>query len=710
MSESLLAWIFIVSAMLRRVATFSLSMRSKTSIVPRAVASQSKDNAPIIVWFRRDLRIADHLPLAQALVTGRPVVPIYLWSYSCPPITFEPHSTSRTPIDESGVVAVPSKDAEESSSAAASFCARALASLEASLCDTYNLKLIVAGTTRENEGNEKDATPVTAVVKSLVDIVEQCGPGTDLLYYKNYDPEAEEEIERELDKRLPFVSRKSFPGYLLFEPSEDFDWPQIIARHPFASPLIPFVDEFLQKCKDFKGADDEDRFFSPLPLHLDRPDGPSVRVPLSLSPATLVAWAGSAPIKTGIDSRSSENWSWRRWDRAICAAWPATEAAAALELQTFLEQLPVKGVDKRPQSHFVSRISPYLSHGLLSPASACNAAAKAASTKRKDSTIFLRRLLWRDYSYHVWKLFPDIATQHPSKTFWANPIRQGYPFSNITEVASASKSRSAQNAALLHKWKSGGTGFPLVDAGMRQLWTEGYMPQKVRLVVSTFFCEVLGLDWRLGAAHFERCLVDFDPAINANMWMNAACAGFDPWYFGGDYKRRPYWDTSGEYVLAWVPELLGLGVWRPDKPPRGGQSSIDCLYAPWAAPAEALAAAGVRIGSGGLATAVGAPAEGGPYPAVRSYPERCVDERAARAAVVGRMRSARRAWRGGRIDTDLPLSLPPAGHGVALQGQRRRRRGGMGFDVVPLGRRSGARAVPMFTPKALRLPPRNVEN
>ena len=167
--------------------------------------------------------------------------------------------------------------------------------------------------------------------------------------------------------------------------------------------------------------------------------------------------------------------------------------------------------------------------------------------------------------------------------------------------------------------------------------------------------------------------------------MNAACLGLDPWYFGGDYKRRPYWDANGAYVKQWLPELANLPVddWKPPSPPPGGTAAVDCLYSPWAAPLAVLAHARVQLGV--------------------TYPPRCVDERAARAAVVAALQARRASWARGCIDSDAadPAADPAAGRAAAGPGRGPK---AQGFDMVPLGR--GGPAVSVFTPKALRMPRR----
>ena len=158
--------------------------------------------------------------------------------------------------------------------------------------------------------------------------------------------------------------------------------------------------------------------------------------------------------------------------------------------------------------------------------------------------------------------------------------------------------------------------------------------------------------------HFADYLVDYDPAINANMWLNAGCVGLDPYYVGTDYKRRPYWDRDGEYVRKWCPELKRLpDAWEMAEAQRGiGTFKVDCLYEPWAAPQNVLETAGVVLGE--------------------TYPNRCCDEREQRKRFFKDLRSLREQWPSSRTDEK-------------------------GRDLVRLGRCSNSESVGMFTPRAL---------
>ena len=270
------------------------------------------------------------------------------------------------------------------------------------------------------------------------------------------------------------------------------------------------------------------------------------------------------------------------WGAGIRAAWgECSEAAALSRLDDFMaSQLPsYEATRQRADGSGVSRLSPYLRFGQLSPRRV--AAALHAAGGAKTSRTFAHRLGWRDLAYWQLHHFPAI-THAPLRAAqlaaqpWAPP-----------EVADMR----------LRAWQRGATGYPLVDAGMRELRRSGWMQQSVRMVAASFLIRVLHVPWQHGLAWFHDNLEDADVAINSMMWANAAGAGLDPWSFELSPVSR-HQDPSGAYIRAWLPELRAL----PEKH----------THAPWAAPSEVLAAAGVQLG--------------------RTYPERIVVDVAAAAA------------------------------------------------------------------------------
>ena len=180
-----------------------------------------------------------------------------------------------------------------------------------------------------------------------------------------------------------------------------------------------------------------------------------------------------------------------------------------------------------------SRLSAYLHFGCLSPA---EVAARAA--ERKGGEAFTRQLCWRDFFHQVIAARPDIvrADYRPRGDRWR------------------------RDARALAAWKAGRSGYPVVDAGMRQLAAEGFLPNRARLIVASFLVKDLYLDWRLGAAHFADLLVDADVANNVGSWQWVAGTGNDtrPNRVFNPIAQARRFDPDGAYVRRWVPELASV--------------------------------------------------------------------------------------------------------------------------------------------------------
>ncbi len=394
-------------------------------------------------------------------------------------------------------------------------------------------------------------------------------------------------------------------------------------KHQCRSPLIPFVDYVLREIESNPPATP---LVEPkqLPNVLQNDDGPSI----VSNPCDIDLLVNKLGITRG----------GTKWGVSVTSKWPAEETKGLKALDDFLESLEQKDTTKR--THLASFLSPYLARGVISPRQVYYGIKSVGEEADADS--FIRRICWRDYTYAATSLYPDITS--------GGVIRRGYELLEEGIPCSAEEKTKRLNA-----WKQGQTGFPLIDAGMRQLVAEGWMPQKVRLAVSTFLVEGLGVSWRDGMDHFAEFLVDYDKAINSNMWQNAGCVGLDPYYVGMNYKRRSYWDNDGSYVRRWCPELSRL----PDKievPTSNGAKEIDTLYEPWSTPPDILESAGIKLGS--------------------DYPVRVCDDRKTRSDFFMMARKIRSEWPSSFID------------------DRKR-------DLVALGRDAGAESVGMFTPRAV---------
>ena len=202
---------------------------------------------------------------------------------------------------------------------------------------------------------------------------------------------------------------------------------------------------------------------------------------------------------------------------------------------------------------------------------------------------FVAEIVWRDFSTHLLHHFPFIESRAFRAEYDAMPWRD--------------------DPAALEAWRRGQTGYPLVDAGMRQLWATGWMHNRVRMVVASFLVKHLMIDWREGEAWFWDTLVDADLASNVQNWQWVAGSGADaaPYFriFNPTAQGHKF-DADGAYVRRWVPELRRL----PAK----------WLQAPWTAPNEVLRDAGVRLGD--------------------TYPRPMVDHDVARARALDALKTA----------------------------------------------------------------------
>ncbi len=233
-----------------------------------------------------------------------------------------------------------------------------------------------------------------------------------------------------------------------------------------------------------------------------------------------------------------------------------------------------------------SRLSPYLRFGCLSPR-----AVEAALPPGEGAEAFRRQLCWRDFYQHV-------LVHHPG-----NSRQEFQPRYRGTLAWSG-------DDAAFTAWAAGRTGFPLVDAGMRQLRREGWMHNRVRLLAGSFLTKDLGIDWRRGEAWFMRLLLDGDQASNNGNWQWIASVGVDPQpAFRRIYNpalQQARFDPDGRYVRRYLPELARV----PDQ----------YLAEPWRMPAEEQERAGCRIGA--------------------DYPGPIVDHKEARQAALDRYRVA----------------------------------------------------------------------
>ena len=205
----------------------------------------------------------------------------------------------------------------------------------------------------------------------------------------------------------------------------------------------------------------------------------------------------------------------------------------------------------RPDLDVTSRLSPYLHVGSLHPRTLLSALGP-------DDERFITELAWREfYASVLW--------------FWPESARDGFN----ARMSGLAFDEGPDADALFEEWCEGRTGYPIIDAGMRQLKAEAWMHNRVRMLVASFLVKDLHLHWRRGARHFMRALVDGDLASNQHGWQWAAGTGTDasPYFriFNPVIQSKRF-DPEGDYIRRWVPELRGVSApyvhepWRSPSP------------------------------------------------------------------------------------------------------------------------------------------------
>lgn len=445
-------------------------------------------DAPVIVWLRRDLRIADNPALQAAVARGAPVIPLFI-------------------LDEDTGWPL--------GGAARWWLNGSLTALAA--------KLAKLGTTLIMRRGAPD--------KVLRAIVQETGAAT-VLWNRCYEPAViarDKAIKSDLQKGG--ISAESFNGALLFEPWE--------LKTQAGNPFKVFT-----------------------PFWRTAVSAPAPRKPLP-APKKIHGYGGKVT--------SDVLTSWKLppvkpdWAVGLRDTWIPGEAAAQDHLNKFHEETVTEYVKSRdiPGETGTSRLSPYLAFGEISPHQVWHQANHWEPGAGQAG--FMRQIIWREFSAHLLYHFPQMPEA---------PLRPAFADFPWTRDKKA-----------LRAWQQGHTGYPIVDAGMRQLWHTGWMHNRVRMVVASFLVKHLLLPWRTGEDWFWDTLVDADLANNAANWQWVAGCGTDaaPYFrvFNPVLQGEKF-DGDGAYVRRWVPEIAGL----PDA----------WLHKPWEAPDMELKKAGVVLG------------------------------------------------------------------------------------------------------------------
>jgi deoxyribodipyrimidine photo-lyase len=446
---------------------------------------------PIIVWFRRDLRLDDHSALSAAVARGGPVVPVFVW------------------------------DGSSEGAAGRWWLHHSLVCLEESL-NRLGSPLVV------RSGHALDVLP--KIVKDS---------GADAVFcVRSYEP-GESAIESETAAAVESAGAefRRFDGPLLFPPESI----QTGGGTPY-KVFTPFWKACLAASSPSKPSEP--------PRELPAPKRPLVSASID-----------SLELLPKID-----------WAAGFREAWTPGEDGAHAALAGFLDGAAAdyKTHRDRPDLRGTSRLSPHLHFGEISPRRVWNDATKhldTAAGKRSRTGVdaFLRQLGWREFAGHLLFHFPHTIDE-PLRTEFAE-----FPWND--------------DAAHLKAWQKGQTGYPIVDAGMRELWTTGWLHNRVRMVVASFLVKDLLISWTEGAGWFADTLVDADLANNTLGWQWTAGCGADAAPFFRVFNpmmQGEKFDPNGDYVRRWVPEIKKL----PTK----------WIHKPFQAPDKILAEAGVRLG------------------------------------------------------------------------------------------------------------------
>ncbi len=259
------------------------------------------------------------------------------------------------------------------------------------------------------------------------------------------------------------------------------------------------------------------------------------------------------------------------WHEAFHKYWKPGEEEALKKVRNFFKKNLNKYDSYRnlPDTEGTSMLSPHFHFGEIHPQQVLRMIADEYGDLKKirDPNIiqFMKEILWREFSYHLLQHFPKTPNQ-PLKE-----VYKDFPWK--------------KNEKLFTAWTKGETGYPIVDAGMRQLWNTGWMHNRVRMITASFLIKHLGISWQEGAKWFWDTLVDADLANNTQGWQWTAGCGADAAPFFRIFNpimQSEKFDPDGNYVAFWCPELKNL-------PPKW-------IYRPWQAPAKELAKACIILG------------------------------------------------------------------------------------------------------------------
>lgn len=465
----------------------------RESILIAAEASRRvKPHRTALVWFRRDLRLADNPALNYAIDQADRVLPVFIHA--------------------------PAEEGSWRPGAASDWWLHhSLVALAGDLRDRGARLVVQRGPT----------------LQFLLSLIERTG-ATLVTWNRLYEPAVlarDTSVAEALDSKGISVERRN--AALLFEP-----WTLRNAQQKCYRVFTPF----------WRAAERE----------LDSIPAPA-RPPKQI--ATLKRAPRSLPVEE-LDLLPR-----RRWDSGLAAMWKPGEKGAQRQLRRFGKQAHYDTQRDRPDVVGTSRLSPHLHFGEIGPRQVLASVrlGPAGGAAAPSVASYIRELGWREFAHHLLFHFPDSAT-----------ISMDRRFENL---------RWSRSRTLLLAWQRGTTGYPIVDAGMRELWHTGWMHNRVRMIVASLLTKNMRIHWRAGARWFWDTLVDADLANNTLGWQWTAGSGADaaPYYrIFNPVLQAEKFDPDRAYIRRWLPELRKL----PDR----------WIHQPWAAPAEVLSQAGVELG------------------------------------------------------------------------------------------------------------------
>lgn len=488
-----------------------------------------------LAWLRiGDLRLRDNPALWHASQDGAAVLPVFTW---CP-------GEDRAHACSGQTKASSHRDWSYEGTTLQAALAITLRSLDAALHTKYENRLRIMSEISLDKGS----------AQALVEAAQEIG-ASEVHYNRREEPAEryrEEELERLCKKAGIRVRRHS----------------AFLFRDPEKCPIFQAVGNGLHVFKAFwdgwhKGGHIRSAY--PVPERcLALKEGRNTALAFGGDVDPAWPFGGAVPVSriTGRPLLKDAEELARQWDLCEDGAHRALTEFQALEggLTRYRGSITRDAGPKAKES----RLSPFFRLGLLSMVDVWWQIDRSSEQAKK----WLRRCAWRDYAYWMlyhWTDLPEVPMRPAfEKMQWS--VESGDP--------------------LLVAWQQGQTGYPLVDAAMRELRFTGYQQQNMRHTVGQFLVEALGADWRDGEEWFHSTLADSDLAINAMMWQHQGLTGVSQWLVGIDchpVRHAKVADPQGAYVRKWVPELAKL----PDK----------FLHKPWEAPLSLLAKAEVSLGT-----------------------------------------------------------------------------------------------------------------